>query len=361
MEHQGGELAVRRPGNTHTFDWAINSDESLVQWAAFSSDCEHEVFEVRSGHRITLTYNLYATAANGDLAGQASAFSPTSLPLYNQILAMLTSDKFKSKDRLLGLYKTHAYPHTEQNMAFRSASRLCAILENPIGYEKQKLDDGEFSDEDTDANSMEKKKELAEELDPEDDPSSEDYNPSRVVGVLSKVCATDMMVEDDSQVQNVIEWAVETQKIKFDASKIVWLNQSNAGKKVQASYIARFNVGERINDLDVGFDGCKITDSNHYSGPPSVTQAVSIFEDSLILKSSSAPLAYAVSTLRTIRPALDRAFGCQMPGEWTKEIGFTIDGPGGELINAIEILREDVVTGTARALLNAPPPRVLRT
>ncbi|KAK1671766.1 hypothetical protein BDP55DRAFT_752394 [Colletotrichum godetiae] len=256
MMHQGGELAVRHLENTHTFDWATNSDESLIQWAAFYSDCEHEVFEVKSGHRITLTYNLYATAGNGDLGGQSYAFSPTSLPLYNKILAMLTSDKFKSKDRLLGLYSTHAYPNTEQEHVlpfclkgldmvlyntFKSLGlevHLCAILENPIGYERRGLEDGKFSDEDTDANSMEKKKELAEELDPGGDSSSGDYNPSRVVGVLNKVYAADSMVRYVSEVQGIIKWAVETQKIKFDASKIVWLNQSNAGKKVQASYIA---------------------------------------------------------------------------------------------------------------------------
>ncbi|KAK1622581.1 hypothetical protein BDP81DRAFT_465883 [Colletotrichum phormii] len=238
MEHQGGELAVRHLGNTHTFDWAINSDESLIQWAAFYSDCEHEVFQVKSGHRVTLTYNL-----------------PTSLPLYNQILTMLTSDKFKSKDRPPGLYSTHAYPHTEQEYAlpfclkgldmvlyntFKSLGlqvHLCAILENPIGYEKRVLDDGEFSDEDTDANSMEEKRELAERLNPEDDPSSEDYIPPRVVGVLNKVYATDMMVKTEGGVKNIIEWAVEPNKIRFDASKIVWLSQSNAGEKVQASFI----------------------------------------------------------------------------------------------------------------------------
>ena len=42
------------------FDWAQHSSSQL-QWAAIFSDCEHEVLEVTSGHRVTLTYNLYVT------------------------------------------------------------------------------------------------------------------------------------------------------------------------------------------------------------------------------------------------------------------------------------------------------------
>lgn len=58
MNHEGGELAVRHDERTEAFDWAKKSGESSIQWAAFYSDCEHEVFEVKSGHRVTLTYNL---------------------------------------------------------------------------------------------------------------------------------------------------------------------------------------------------------------------------------------------------------------------------------------------------------------
>ena len=42
------------------FDWSTGSVQpGHIHWAAFYSDCEHEVMEVESGHRITLTYNLY--------------------------------------------------------------------------------------------------------------------------------------------------------------------------------------------------------------------------------------------------------------------------------------------------------------
>lgn len=45
-----------------TFDWGNNTQS--IQFAAFYSDVEHEVLEVHSGHRVTLTYNLYAGELN---------------------------------------------------------------------------------------------------------------------------------------------------------------------------------------------------------------------------------------------------------------------------------------------------------
>ncbi|KAL2273528.1 hypothetical protein FJTKL_04434 [Diaporthe vaccinii] len=58
VQHEGGQLVARHKGKEMTFDWG-NSTQS-IQFAAFYSDVEHEVLEVHSGHRVTLTYNLYA-------------------------------------------------------------------------------------------------------------------------------------------------------------------------------------------------------------------------------------------------------------------------------------------------------------
>jgi hypothetical protein len=57
----GGALAVRHRGQEVLFDWSSKKPGS-IQWAAFFSDCEHEVLEAMEGHRITLTYNLYWTS-----------------------------------------------------------------------------------------------------------------------------------------------------------------------------------------------------------------------------------------------------------------------------------------------------------
>lgn len=61
----GGQLVVRNAGQEVTFDWSMSNrnrfDEPSVNWAAFYSDCEHEVLPVATGYRVTLTYNLYVT------------------------------------------------------------------------------------------------------------------------------------------------------------------------------------------------------------------------------------------------------------------------------------------------------------
>ena len=56
--HEGGQLRIAHQGRETVCDWSAEKGDA-VQWAAFYSDCEHEVLEVVSGHRITLTYNLY--------------------------------------------------------------------------------------------------------------------------------------------------------------------------------------------------------------------------------------------------------------------------------------------------------------
>lgn len=98
VEHKGGQLKVRHEGEEMTFDWSTsrdNRDHASIRWAAFYSDCEHEVLEVTSGHRITLTYNLYAISGTGRLTGMASpAVDPTHLPLFQTIKAILDQDPF---------------------------------------------------------------------------------------------------------------------------------------------------------------------------------------------------------------------------------------------------------------------------
>ncbi|KAF2840820.1 hypothetical protein M501DRAFT_1010024 [Patellaria atrata CBS 101060] len=87
--HQGGELVIRHESRTMTFDWSDKGEKPVnaIQWAAFYSDCEHEVMEVKSGHRVTLTYNLYVTPGAGDLP------------------------KFMTQGGILGFSCAHAYAH----------------------------------------------------------------------------------------------------------------------------------------------------------------------------------------------------------------------------------------------------------
>ncbi|KAL6059552.1 Fe2OG dioxygenase domain-containing protein [Balamuthia mandrillaris] len=72
---KGGQLLVRHSGRQVVFPLGgedeggdTNGREEEgggqlrceVKWAAFYSDCEHEILPVTEGHRITLTYNLYS-------------------------------------------------------------------------------------------------------------------------------------------------------------------------------------------------------------------------------------------------------------------------------------------------------------
>lgn len=87
--HKGGQLILRHEGRETLFDWSGEKSRNTVQWAAFYSDCEHEVLEVISGHRVTLTYNLYTTCwAN------AAWVDPEQVELYRSLKSVLGQPAF---------------------------------------------------------------------------------------------------------------------------------------------------------------------------------------------------------------------------------------------------------------------------
>lgn len=99
LAHEGGQLQVRHTGREFTFDWGSCTD--AISWAAFYSDCEHEVLEVTSGHRITLTYNLYAVRGNGTLAGVPSpSLDIAQLPLFRSLLDVYENPHFLPNGQL---------------------------------------------------------------------------------------------------------------------------------------------------------------------------------------------------------------------------------------------------------------------
>jgi hypothetical protein len=83
------------------FDWGASGQvDTSVQWAAFYSDCEHEVLEVTQGHRITLTYNLFYASGVGEVAGSGPVMSAESLPLYEKIQEALAQPDFMPDGKL---------------------------------------------------------------------------------------------------------------------------------------------------------------------------------------------------------------------------------------------------------------------
>ncbi|KAK3722688.1 hypothetical protein LTR37_002259 [Vermiconidia calcicola] len=116
---EGGALAVRHHGQEIVHDWAqraSGSQNPAIKWAAFYSDCEHEVLEVTSGHRITLTYNLFLAPGTSLLAGQPTSLEPQCLPLAQSLRRMLASEEFLPKGGYIGIHLAHSYPHTHPKL-----------------------------------------------------------------------------------------------------------------------------------------------------------------------------------------------------------------------------------------------------
>ncbi|KAL8364539.1 hypothetical protein RB595_003697 [Gaeumannomyces hyphopodioides] len=114
-QHEGGQLIVRHAEHTITYDWSTSkAGADAVHWAAFYSDCEHEVKELTGGHRVTLTYNLYYAPGVGDLAKHAPAMQVETLPLYQKVHSALAEPEFMRDGGLLGIYCTHSYAHSSE-------------------------------------------------------------------------------------------------------------------------------------------------------------------------------------------------------------------------------------------------------
>ena len=99
----GGQLAVRHGGREVVFDWASRRPDT-IQWAAFFSDCEHEVLQVTEGHRVTLTYNLFWTNYGPSfMANHLEVLDQESLHFYTALEKLLEKMKSSGKgDHLFG-------------------------------------------------------------------------------------------------------------------------------------------------------------------------------------------------------------------------------------------------------------------
>ncbi|KAL2793352.1 hypothetical protein BJX66DRAFT_326137 [Aspergillus keveii] len=107
-----GILNVQHHGHKVTFDWSDKSD-TTIQWAAFYSDCEHEIETITHGDRITLTYNLYVTEPIGGLiTGSNTVIDPQTFPIYGWMKNLLSTDDFMENGGILGFGCSHAYAHS---------------------------------------------------------------------------------------------------------------------------------------------------------------------------------------------------------------------------------------------------------
>ncbi|KAK5238133.1 hypothetical protein LTR47_001226 [Exophiala xenobiotica] len=118
-KHEGGNLVVRHQHRSVTFTWG---NSTSIEWAAFYSDLEHEVEEVKSGHRVTLTYNLFWVKPLWHYQSVPRSFIAASLPLYGELRKILSlgsflpkGGSFLPKGGSLGLYCKHSYIHNRKS------------------------------------------------------------------------------------------------------------------------------------------------------------------------------------------------------------------------------------------------------
>ncbi|KAI7492371.1 hypothetical protein KC367_g9129, partial [Hortaea werneckii] len=127
----GGELVVRHQGQEIIHDWGrINNNNAniiapaaaaaaaeppAINWTAFHSDCAHEVLPLHTGHRLTLTYNLFLSHGTGLLNLPhllPHRLTPHHLPLAPHLHRALANPDFKPDGGYLAFWLRHRYPLT---------------------------------------------------------------------------------------------------------------------------------------------------------------------------------------------------------------------------------------------------------
>jgi 2OG-Fe(II) oxygenase superfamily len=111
--HEGGALVFRHNNRSIDFDWSGPASD-MIQWAAFYSDCEHEVMPLTSGHRITLTYNLFYQVTQPQPGH--TVLPVHSFPIYHDLQAALLNPGFLKPGGILGFYRNHSYPHSNERL-----------------------------------------------------------------------------------------------------------------------------------------------------------------------------------------------------------------------------------------------------
>ncbi|KAI7088762.1 hypothetical protein KC356_g3097 [Hortaea werneckii] len=132
----GGELVVRHQGQEIVHDWgrmtnnannnihpatataaatAAPAEPPAINWTAFYSDCAHEVLPLHTGHRLTLTYNLFLSHGTGLLNTPhllPRRLTPHHLPLTPHLHHALANPAFKPQGGYLAFWLQHRYPLT---------------------------------------------------------------------------------------------------------------------------------------------------------------------------------------------------------------------------------------------------------
>lgn len=113
---QGGTLSVSHEDTEVLYDWTGEASQETIQWAAFYSDCIHEVSEVTWGHRLTLTYNLFLMPRNDLLTGTKHGLNSEQLTLTRIFREILADPRAMADGGRLGIWLSYMYPYTVGNL-----------------------------------------------------------------------------------------------------------------------------------------------------------------------------------------------------------------------------------------------------
>ncbi|KAL5482432.1 hypothetical protein ACEPAI_9026 [Sanghuangporus weigelae] len=111
--HEGGALILRHKGKEWTFDSAKEIENTKnIGYIAFFSDVEHEVTLVKSGFRVTVTYNLYyhADEIKPEIPKRAPALPMNECAVKSALRALVEDETFCPRGTHLGFGLRHEYP-----------------------------------------------------------------------------------------------------------------------------------------------------------------------------------------------------------------------------------------------------------
>ena len=106
--HEGGALIIRHDSKEWTFDSGKEiGDTKNIGYVAFFSDVEHEVTAVKSGYRVTLTYNLYR--AEEPVSKPVRALPMNEFAVKKALRALVEDETFHPQGVHLGFGLRHEY------------------------------------------------------------------------------------------------------------------------------------------------------------------------------------------------------------------------------------------------------------
>lgn len=114
--HEGGSLLVSDGDQEWSFDPGrelTTAHTPTIGYVALFNDIEHEIAPITSGHRVTLTYDLYHEVVGPTLV-KGPASGPFSLPVYESTFqetleALLENPEFLAYGGILGFGLRHVY------------------------------------------------------------------------------------------------------------------------------------------------------------------------------------------------------------------------------------------------------------